>query len=135
MKMIVRSSVSLCFLHVGSLPIFNHLENCTIYASTLAISTECTYPSNSLATSFLMIVQLDDPDIVHKLYVNQISDLQSLVSVEVEDNRKYLVSIIPVLERTGIIGSNVEYREVIVLPFASGNIIINLLWTLSVISI
>ena len=68
-----------------------------------------------------MIVQLGDPDQVHKLYVNQTRDQQSLVSVEVEENGTYLVLIIPVLERTGIIGSVVEYREEIVLPFKTGN--------------
>ena len=67
-----------------------------------------------------MIVQLGDPDQVHKLYVNQTRDQQSFVTVEVEENGTYLVSVIPVLERTGIIGSNVEYREEIVLPFISG---------------
>ena len=70
-----------------------------------------------------MIVQLamGDPDLVHKFYANQIRDQQSLVFVEVEENGTYLVSIIPVLERTGIIGSVVEYREEIVLPFKTGN--------------
>ena len=89
--------------------------------STFTVSTECTYPSNSLTTGFLTLVQLGDPDQAHKLYVNQTRDQQSLVSVEVEENGTYLVSIIPVLERTGIIGSNVEYREEIVLPFTPGN--------------
>ena len=68
-----------------------------------------------------MLVQQGDPDQVHKLYVNQTRDQQSLVSVEVEENGIYLVSIIPVLEITGIIGSVVEYREEIVLPFKTGN--------------
>ena len=68
-----------------------------------------------------MTVQLGDPDQVHKLYTNQTRDQQSLVSVEVEENGTHLVSVIPVLERTGIIGSNVEYREEMVLPLASGN--------------
>ena len=76
-----------------------------------------------------MIVQLGDPDQVHKLYVNQTRDQQSLVSLEVEENGTYLVSIIPVLERTGIIGSDVEYREEIVLPFISGNAHTSLLST------
>ena len=68
-----------------------------------------------------MLVQLGYPDLVHKLYANQTRDQQSLVSVEVEENGTYLVSIIPVLEITGIIGSVVEYREEIVLPFKTGN--------------
>ena len=68
-----------------------------------------------------MLVQQGDPDQVHKLYVNQTRDQQSLVSVEVEENGTYLVSITPVLEITGIIGSVVEYREEIVLPFKTGN--------------
>ena len=109
---------------VGILPIFFHLENCSIYISTFTVSTECTYPSNSLATGFLMIVQLGDPDRVHRLYVNQTRDQQSLVSVEVKENGTYLVSVIPVFERTGIIGSNVEYRDEIVLPFTPGKFFI-----------
>ena len=64
-----------------------------------------------------MLVQLGDSNQVHKLYVNQTRDQQSLVIVDVEENGTYLVSIIPVIGRTGIIGSNVEYREEIVLPF------------------
>ena len=76
-----------------------------------------------------MLVQLGDPDQVHKLYVNKTRDQQSFVMVEVEENGTYLVSIIPVLERTGIIGSNVEYREEIVLPFISGNAYTSLLIT------
>ena len=104
----------------GFLPIFFHLENCSINISTLTISTECTYPSNSLATGFLMLVQLGDPDQVHKLYVNQTRDQQSLVSLEVEEKGTYLVSVIPVLERTEIISSHVEYRKEIVLPSITG---------------
>ena len=69
-----------------------------------------------------MLVQLGDPDQVHKLYVNQTRDQQSLVSVEVEENGTYLVLIIPVLERTGIIGSVVKYRKEIVLPFKTGTV-------------
>ena len=69
-----------------------------------------------------MTVQLGDPDQdVHKLYISQIKDRESVVTAEVEENGIYLVSIIPVTERTGIIGSNVEYREEIVLPLISGN--------------
>ena len=109
---------------VGILPIFFHLENCSIYISTFTVSTECTYPSNSLATGFLMLVQQGDPDQVHKLYVNQTRDQQSLVSVEVKENGTYLVSVIPVFEETGIIGSNVEYRDEIVLPLTPGKFFI-----------
>ena len=68
-----------------------------------------------------MTVQLGDPDQVHKLYISQTKDRESVVTAEVEENGTYLVSIIPVIERTGIIGSNVEYREEIVLPLISGN--------------
>ena len=107
---------------IGFLPILHHLENCSINISTFTVSTECSYPRNSLASGFLMLVQLGDPDQVHKLYVNQTRDRQRSVTVEVEENGTYLVSVIPVFERIGIIGSNVEYREEIVLPFISGNL-------------
>ena len=69
-----------------------------------------------------MTVQLGDPDQVHKLYINQTRDRQHSVTVEVNKNGTYLVSVIPVFERTGIIGSNVECREEIVLPFTPGNL-------------
>ena len=68
-----------------------------------------------------MLVQLVDPDLVHKLYINQTRDRQHSVTVEVEENGTYLVSVIPVFKGNGIIGSNVEYREEIVLPFTPGN--------------
>ena len=68
-----------------------------------------------------MTVQLGDPDQVHKLYISQTKDRESVVTAEVEENGTYLVSIIPVIERTGIIGSNVEYREEVVLPLILGN--------------
>ena len=68
-----------------------------------------------------MTVQLGDPDLVHKLYANQTRDRQHSVTVEVEENGTYVVLIIPVLEKTGIISSNVEYRKEIVLPFTPGN--------------
>ena len=74
------------YIFSGFLPIFFHLDNCSTIFSTFTFSAECTYPSNSLATGFLMLVQLGDPDQVHKLYVNQTRDQQSLVSVEVEEN-------------------------------------------------
>ena len=68
-----------------------------------------------------MTVQLGDPDQLRNLYINQTRDRQHSVTVNVEENGTYVVLIIPVLERTGIIGSNVEYRKEIVLPFTAGN--------------
>ena len=46
------------------------------------------------------------------------------VTVEVEEHGTYLVSVIPLLEETGIIGSNVEYRDEIMLTITPGKLFI-----------
>ena len=50
---------------------FQLLESCTIKVSMHLITAECAYPNDSLATGFQMIMQLEDPDLVDRLYVNQ----------------------------------------------------------------
>ena len=60
-----------------------------------------------------MITQRDHSNEVHKLYINQTTHQENSVSIEVEMNGVYLVSIIPILEGIGIINSSVEHREMI----------------------
>ena len=60
-----------------------------------------------------MITQGNPLNEMHKLYINQTTHQQNSVSIEVELNGLYLVSIIPILEGIGIIGSSVEHREII----------------------
>ena len=67
-----------------------------------------------MVTGFQAIVQPADSDQLGKLYANHTSGSQTSVTVEVEQNGKFLVSVIPVLGETGIINSSVEYAEVVV---------------------
>lgn len=66
-----------------------------------------------MASGFLVIVQLGVLDQVGKLYINQTSDYQTSASVEVEEQGVYLVSVIPAVDGSGIIGSGVGYREIV----------------------
>ena len=66
-----------------------------------------------MATGFLVIMQQNSLNEVHKLYTNQTTHQQNTVSIEVEKNGLYLVSVIPILEGTGITNSRVEYKDVI----------------------
>ena len=67
-----------------------------------------------MATGFQMIVQSSNSSQVQKLHVNQSMDFQTPVTVEVEGSGMYLITIILITEESGIVGSGVEYTEVIV---------------------
>ena len=59
-----------------------------------------------------MIAQLNDSSEVHKLHINQSMDLQTPVTIEVEESGMYQVAIFAVREGTGIVGSYVGYTSV-----------------------
>ena len=65
--------------------------------------------NGALVTGFQMIAQLNDSSEVHKLHVNQSIDLQTPVTVEVEETGMYQVAIFAIREGTGIVGSYVVY--------------------------
>ena len=74
------------------------------------ITVECTYPIDSLAIGFQVIVQqISDSSQVHRLYVEQTT--HTTATVEVEETGVYQVSIFPLREGTGILDSNVEYTQ------------------------
>ena len=75
---------------------------CNISTTSGAISAECTFP---MATGFQMIAQLSNSSEVHKLHVNQSMDLQTPVTVELEESGVYQVTIFAIREGTGIVGS------------------------------
>ena len=66
-----------------------------------------------MATGFDMIIWSSNVNRVHKLYVNQTQPGHTSASVEVEESGEYLVSILPIIGETGIVGSHVEYREMV----------------------
>ena len=103
---LVRKQCKLHTFLAGSLsqPQFT-TPTCVITTSFVNIMAQCA--SDTMATGFQMIAQLSDE--VHKLYINQSMDLQTPVTVEVEESGVYLITIIPITKEAGIVGSGVEY--------------------------
>ena len=77
-----------------------------------------------MATGYQVVAYLNTLDQVHKIYTNTTTNCHTQVTVEVEERGLYLVSVIPLLEITGILGSKVEYRDEILLPFTPGRLFI-----------
>ena len=75
------------------------------------ILAECTHPNSSFAAGIQVIVQSTNVSEVHKLYVNQSMDLHTPVTVPVERDGEYQVSIFAIREEMGILGSGVGYTE------------------------
>jgi hypothetical protein len=69
--------------------------NCTTSSSSSLISVECTWSCSncSLVTGFQVIAQLGEASEVHTLHVNQSTDLQTPVTISVERDGEYWVSI------------------------------------------
>ena len=70
--------------------------------------------NGALVTDFQMIAQLIDSSEVHKLHINQSMDLQTPVTVEVEESGVYQVTIFVIKEKTGIVGSFVGHVQIVV---------------------
>ena len=68
--------------------------------------------NGALVTGFQMIAQLSDSSEVHKLHISQSMDLQTPVTVEVEESGMYQVAVFAIREGTGIVGSYVGYTAV-----------------------
>ena len=86
------------------------IKYCQITTNLTVITAECTFPSDvmPMVTGFQMIAQSSNSSEVHKLHVSQSMDLQTPVTVEVEESGVYQVAVIPV---TGTIGSDVVCIE------------------------
>ena len=64
-----------------------------------------------MATGLKVIAQLSNSSEVHKLHINQSMDLQTPVTVEVEESGTYQVTIFGIRDETGIFSSNVKHAE------------------------
>ena len=69
---------------------------------------QCIYPGDSIATGFQVIAQLSNSSKVHRLDVNKTTDRQTPVTVLVEEDGQYLVTIFAIGEQRGILDSNIE---------------------------
>ena len=63
-----------------------------------------------MATGFQMIAQLNSSSEVRKLHISQSMDLQTPVTVEVEESGVYQVTIFVIRKETGIVGSYMAYN-------------------------
>ena len=99
-----------------SLQPFNY--TCTLNSASHLIWVDCTHPNNSFPAGIQVIVQSTNVIEVQKLYVNQSMDLRTPVTVPVERDGEYQVSIFTIRKGIGILGS-MEYRTVAVIVNSS----------------
>ena len=80
------------------------------------ISAMCSYSGGSSVTGFQIIVQLNNVDEVPKLYINSTTEHLSPgpVTLRVEENGTYHVTIFPVMGEMGIANTSVEHSEFLV---------------------
>ena len=76
--------------------------NCTLSFTPGLLWAECSHPNSSFADGIQVIVQSSE---VHKLYVNRSMDLHTPVTVSVERDGEYRVSVFVIREGMGILGS------------------------------
>ena len=80
---------------------------CTLTSSSGLIRALCShpFPESPFADGILVIVQPTNVSEVHKLYLNQSMDLRTPVTVPVERDGEYQVSIFAIREGMGILKS------------------------------
>ena len=80
------------------------------------ISAMCSYSGGSSVIGFQIIVQLNNVDEVHKLYINSTTKKQSsgpITTLQVEENETYHIAIFPTMEESGIVDTTIAYSEVL----------------------
>ena len=92
-------------------------DNCDVYTNNYSIAATCGPFTNFMAMGLQIVVQLctvrDSGPC--KLYVNQSVDLDTQVTVTVERDGVYQVSIFAIREGMGILGSSVQYAGVAII--------------------
>ena len=88
------------------------IKNCDIFTNKngTSISAMCTYFDGSLATGFQMIAQINElGKLHHRLLIRQSSNRLAPVTMEVEENMTYLITIFPIRGERGIVDSILAY--------------------------
>ena len=86
---------------------YNQLPSCIVNLFDQVIHVTCS----SLRAGFQVIAQLSNANEVQKLYVNQSMDPYTSVTVEVERDGPYEVTIFPITEGRGILYDTVKLKE------------------------
>ena len=89
-------------------------DSCEVYTNNYSIVASCVPFTNSMTVGLQIIVQLCTVRNC-KLYVNQSLDLNTPVTVPVERDGEYQVSIFAIREGMGILGSSVQYTGVAII--------------------
>lgn len=85
------------------------IEDCDTSTSLSAIRVKC----NAIKTGFQVIARLHNASQVHKLYVNHTIG-QNEVTVTVERNGEYQISVFAISEGIGIVESTVQFMDLVV---------------------
>ena len=89
------------------------LNSCHIKTSLHLILVECTYPLHTTATGFQVIARAPDYSETHKLYRSKAESPQRQVAIPVEEDGLYQVTVLGIRRGAGILQSDVEYQEVL----------------------
>ena len=78
------------------------------------IEAECVYSSDPSITGFQVIAQKISSSNIHKILTNQTRNRQTLVTIQTDANGTYEVVIFAVREGSGILHSDVQFSDVMI---------------------
>ena len=92
------------------------LNSCHIKTSLYLILVECTYPLHTTVAGFQVIACAPDYSETHKLYSSKAESPQRQVAIPVQELKDglYQVTVLGIRRGAGILQSDVEYQEVLV---------------------
>ena len=89
-----------------------HIKNCFMTNKSYLLAVNCVFHHDADVTAYQVVARLIYPSEIHMLHVNQSTDLQTPVTLQVEADGEYYVTVFPVGER-GIIDYTVEYEKLV----------------------
>lgn len=89
--------------------------DCETTVFSLHVLVKCSYHTSSSATGFQVIVQSHNFNELYKIYSNKTVDFNTPVTVTVDENGTYLVTVYAISGQMGILDSSEEYEEMVLL--------------------
>ena len=89
-------------------PCIKDIEACRIDHFHSSITVNCSFSSSSL-NSFQILAQLTEGDDVCRLIVSQNMDLQTAATIEVDSDREYRITVLPIRSDSGIMLDSCQY--------------------------
>ena len=94
-------------------PIYSHLEKCYFVNTCVPITVVCSYPQDSTATGFQIIAQLSNARETNKIYTNRTTVCPRSLSILLEKNKTYQITVFAIKGERGILNSFGEYSMAI----------------------